>query len=450
LTNRLSSGLSLLISIVTVLVTGAVAQKETVLHSFGHGKDGRESGSAPGACLTIDGYGNLYGTTEMGGSHGYGTVFELQPKSGGGWTEKILHNFNNDADGGYPLGGLVLDSAGNLYGTTGGGGASMAGVVFELQPKASGGWTEKVLHNFSDNGKDGLEPYASLIFDAVGDLYGTTYAGGNVRGTADCFTGCGTVFELTPSLAGEKHWTEKILHNFSYVGGDGFNPYAGLVFDSAGNLYGTTYGGGIFRAGTVFELAPSGGDWTETVLHSFGHDKDGTAPIGGLILDPSGNLYGTTLGGGGYGCGGGGCGSVFELSPETGGGWTDKILYSFSSKSGGYFPEAGLVTDAFGNLYSTTTRGVAYGFNGGRVFELTPLAGGAWTETVLHSFGKGNDGKAPVSGLIFDASGDLYGTTAEGGGSRSCKYGCGTVFKIMPQTPLTLSPSSRRRVVPVP
>ncbi len=259
--------------------------------------------------MIIDAAGNLYGTTEYGGDYscggpGCGTVFELMPTEGGGWTEKKLHNFGNGTDGVFPLADLNLDVAGNLYGTTYGGGGLCSygcGTVFELTPNGNGNWTEKVLHSFNDNGTDGDLPYAGLIFDAAGNLYGTTVAGGSSY--------AGTVFELTPH--GNGNWTEKVLHSFSNVGTDGASPFAGLIFDAAGNLYGTTtYGGN--HPGTVFELTPTGGgDWTEKVLHSFSNvGTDGAYPYGGLIFDAAGNLYGTTYLGGTYNYG-----TVFEVTP---------------------------------------------------------------------------------------------------------------------------------------
>src|ERR1019366_934096 len=211
---------------------------------------------------------------------------------------KVLYSFiHNGTDGGFPQAGLIFDAAGNLYGTTSEGGTSSScsggcGTVFELTPTAGGGWTEKVLHNFNSNGTDGANPYAGLIFDAAGNLYGTTTVGGTYY--------YGTVFELTPTAGGG--WTEKVLHSFNYNGTDGNNPQASLTIDAAGNLYGTTSGGGTYGnyKGTVFELTPAaGGDWTETVLHNF-VGPDGAAPLAGLIFDAAGNLYGTTSGGGTY------------------------------------------------------------------------------------------------------------------------------------------------------
>jgi uncharacterized repeat protein (TIGR03803 family) len=216
--------------------------------------------------------------------------------------EKVLYNFGNGTDGVAPQAGLVMDAAGNLYGTTYNGGTYNYGTVFELTPAAGGGWTEMVLHNFNNDGVDGAYPHAGLIFDAAGNLYGTTHSGGTHN--ASCSNDCGTVFELTPSAGGT--WTEKVLYDFYSIRTDGAFPASSLIFDGAGNLYGTTIFGGASGAGngTVFELTPAaGGGWTERVLYSFG--ADGIWPYAGLIFDAAGNLYGTTSFGGTVGWGDG-------------------------------------------------------------------------------------------------------------------------------------------------
>ena len=361
----LASGLLTAALVAALMFGGAAlaAAQEEVLHSFGKGMDGR----FPEAGLTIDSKGNLYGATGEGGADGGGMVFELTPKAGGGWTEKVLHNFpSDDKDGAYPLASLVFDTAGNLYGTTEYGGSEASGTVFELTPEAGGKWTEKVLHSFHDNGKDGYDPEARLILDTAGNVYGTTTYGGGA-------STYGTVFELTPKAGGR--WAEKVLHRFDYNGKDGVNPYAGLILDTAGNLYGTTGGGGAYTYGTVFELThKAGGKWTEKVLHNFNDNgKDGYLPAASLIFDSAGNLYSTTNVGGasGAGCGGEGCGTVFELTPKAGGRWTEKVLHSFSDNGkDGVSPYAGLIFDAAGNLYGTTYFGGASGV--GTAFEIKP------------------------------------------------------------------------------
>jgi uncharacterized repeat protein (TIGR03803 family) len=409
---------------VTLLVAGtsAAGQTEKVLHSFNpKAKDGSE----PYTGLIFDAKGNLYGTTYSGGAYGYGTVFELIPKAGGGWTEKVLHSFNSNGKDGYsPLGGLTLDGSGNLYGTASQGGASNGGVAFELSPKAGGGWVEKILYGF---GSTSSNPDAGLVRDASGNLYGTT------------FGGHGTVFELSP--AGGGAWTVTTLYYFGGAG-DAWGPVDGLIFDAAGNLYGTTrYGGNFINCyhnaglgcGTVFELSPGvGGVWTEKVLYSFGDVGDGFYPDAGLVSDAAGNLYGTTpYGGTNTSCQdnvGMGCGIAFELSPGAGGVWTEKVLYNFGSSSNdGTLPYADLILDSSGNLYGTTQNtGVSFTFGYGTAFELSPGSGGVWTEKVLHNFG-GKAGATPYGGLVRDSAGKLYGTTYGGGA-----YGNGTVFEITP------------------
>ena len=324
--------------------------------------------------------------------------------------DNVLYSFKNDgSDGNSPYAGLIFDAAGNLYGTTFRGGTLGFGTVFELSPAGGGTWTEKVLHNFSHDGTDGVYPAGGLIFDAAGNLYGTTIEGGTFA--------AGIAFELTP--AGGGTWTEKLLHSFGNDP-DGTSPAAGLIFDAAGNLYGTTQTGGPNSGGTVFELTPAGGGtWTEKLLYSFNF-SEGTEPAAGLIFDAAGNLYGTNYTGGTSDDG-----DVFELMPAGGGNWTEKVLYNFNGASGAT-PQAALIFDAAGNLYSTTFAGGTY--NLGTLFKLTPAGGGTWTESVLHSFGNGTDGARPQAGVIFDAAGNLYSTTRDGG-----SYGGGTVFRFNAQ-----------------
>jgi uncharacterized repeat protein (TIGR03803 family) len=401
------------------------APHETVLHSFV---------SEPWGSLIFDRAGNLYSTTAGGnGTFPFGTVFELTPKAGGGWTQKVLHIFGEGEDGQRPFSNLIFDAAGNLYGTTSYGGSGECrdsngkgcGVVFELSPEGDENWTEKILYSFQGN--DGSHPYSGVIFDAVGNLYGTTSTGGG-DGQGCHFTGdagCGTVFKLSPQTSGV--WTETVLHTFNpNNGNDGSTPEAALIFDRFGNLYGTTSSGGIasctFGCGTVFKLSPrAGGVWKETILHRFGQNAgDGAGPYGNLILDKEGkHLYGTTPDGGANNLG-----TVFELMPTTGEGWAEKVLYSFGPTDGSY-PFAGVIFDAAGNLFGTTVQGPGASTSGA-VFELSPTATG-WTETVLHRFGQGTDGAQPYAGLVLDGSGSLLGTTIIGGVDN-----LGTVFKLTP------------------
>jgi uncharacterized repeat protein (TIGR03803 family) len=339
--------------------------------------------------------------------------------------EQVLYNFFNVGDSVNPVAGVISDASGNLYGTTFYSGAYGNGMVFELTA-TTGGWEEKVLHSFNPNGIDGFGVTGGLIFDAAGNIYGTTEFGG----TGECTNGfgCGTVFELSPSASGS--WTETILHDFQ--GTDGWEVHAGLVMDAAGNLYGTTANGGAYSQGTVFELSPGkNGSWTETTLHNFTGGTDGGVPWGSVILDAAGNVYGMTSAGGGtsseckYGCG-----VVFELSPTAGGHWTGKLLHNFTTLSGdGHYPSTSLIFDAAGNLYGTAGSGGGNGhINGGIVFELMPIAGGKWQEKILHNFNQlGMDGVNPAGTLIFDGSGNLYGVTQSGGSD-----GHGMAFELTP------------------
>jgi len=416
----IAASIVIAMSLLTIAATQAVAQQFTVLHSFN--PNGGDGSTPYFGDLIFDAAGNLYGTTVSGGKGtncgalGCGTAFELSPKAGGGRTEKVLHSFSNDGnDGVNPMAGLIFDAAGNLYGTTSGGGAYGYGTVFELIPTSAGGFVERTLHNFNYDGKDGANPVAGLIFDTAGNLYGTTSRGGPYQG--------GTAFELTPAAGGV--WTEKILHSFGN-NWDGGNLWAGLIFDASGNLYGTAVQGGTHFVGVVFELMPeAGGEWREKILHNFGaYTVDGVYPKARLIFDSEGNLYGTTFWGGtvrgeNIACAPT-CGTVFELTPAAEGGWSEKVLHIFGRGAGeGFHPYSGLVLDAAGNLYGTTSE------YGGTVFELKHGAAGGWEVKVLHSFGTFTSD--PFAGLTQDASGNLYGTASSGGAKSG-----GTVFEITP------------------
>lgn len=332
---------------------------ETVLHDFGSATDG----SGPTAGLVFDAASNLYGTMQYGGGSpfcqgGCGIVFQLRPPAvqGGAWTESIIYRFREVYRGDNPQAGLVVDSAGNLYGTTFLGGAG-GGTVFELSPK-KGLWTERVLNTFVANSSTGSFPKAALIFDASGNLFGTTSQGGT--------SNSGTVFELSPQKSGA--WQFKVLHNFNFSTGDGIDPIGSLIMDSGGNLYGATGEGGDHQLGAVFELVPSaGGSWTERILYSFGADAtDGTFPEGGLLLDPAGNVFGETEQGGSYGGG-----TLFELAPGNGG-WTEHLLHNFGNGTDGKFPWGGLLFSPAGNIYGVCAEGGTYysgSDKGGTVFE---------------------------------------------------------------------------------
>ncbi len=362
--------------------------------------------------LVRDASGNLYGTTTNGGTYDAGIVYELSPQPGGTWTETVLHNFDGSFDGstdGYePYAGLAIDSAGNLYGTTRGGGTSGQGTVFEMSSQVGGAWTETILYNFGSFTTDGIYPYSPVVLDSEGNLYGTTYEGGTGRN--------GTVYKL---VHGAKGWEEKVIHNFvpNAQGDGGFAPYAGVILDSAGNVYGTTTACqcSYTNQGTVFELKRSAsGSYAEKVLHYFySNGVDGYNPRAPVAFDKRGDLYGTTNEGGTLLFG-----TVFELSPTASGNWKEKVIHNFSDlPTDGESPEAGVTLDVHGNLYGTTYGGGTYG--PGIVFELTPATGGAWNEVILHNFDFADGGEF-VSPVISDASGNLYGA------------GAGTVFEITP------------------
>ena len=364
--NRSWTAISKALSVMTVtlimaliLAPGArAAGNYKTLHKFTGGADGNQ----PADTLVFDASGNLYGTAIEGGSSGAGTVFELTPNADGAWTLSVLYGFTGGSDGRAPLAEVIFDTKGNLYGTSLEGGDYGAGTVFEVTPNSDGSWTESVLHAFM-GGKDGGYPdHGHLIFDAAGNLYGTTagwYGGGY-----------GTVFELTPNSNGT--WTESVLHSF-FGGEDGMEPEGTLIFDLTGSLYGTTAGGGAYGHGTAFRLAPGlDGKWKKDVLHQFRGGNDGSSPFSGVVFDTAGNLYGTTDDGGAGSCSdpyGTGCGTVFELIPNSKGGWTEQVLRRFAGITAGN-PFGGVVLDTAGNLYGTTYNS---SFNSlGVVFEITP------------------------------------------------------------------------------
>lgn len=349
---------------------------------------------------------------------------------------RTLHSFSKDGKGGSePDGALILNRHGDLYGTTAGGGAHGSGTVFRLAQKDNGHWSESVLYSFcSDSGcGDGSTPIAGLISDASGNLYGTTAQGGS--------TGAGTVFKLSPRSDGS--WTESVLYSFCNCG-DGWFPVAPLVFDRAGNLYGTTEYGGIpdcqDGCGVIFKLTRGNGEaWSESTLYSFCSFRqciDGATPAAGLTFDALGNLYGTTSYGGtsGNNCDSIGCGVVFELTSSSDGSWTESVLYSFCSLeqcSDGSVPLAGVIMDKAGNLYGTTFDNfLSAGF--GVVFQLTPRGDGSWDEKVIHQFADVPHGLYPQAGLVLDKAGNLYGTTYVGGDPDCYAIGCGAVFKLTP------------------
>jgi len=387
-----------------------------VLHRFSGGTDG----ALPIASLVRDTTGKLYGTALGGGSTrcfngaGCGTVFKLDVAG----KLSVLRRFTGGKDGAAPN-GLIRDATGTLYGTTGGGGTgcgtSGCGTVFKVDAAGK----ETVLYRFS-GAPDGASP-GGLIPDAAGNLYGATYYGGTGPCNDGQGVGCGTVFKLDAS------GKETILYSFS-GGTDGTNPLGSLVRDATGSLYGTTLNGGNFGKGIAFKLSKAG---KLTVLHTFTDGADGGQPSGGLIRDAAGNLYGTASSGGTIPCldDQNGCGTLFKLNKA--GRYT--VLYKFmGGSSDGAYPFAGVIQDAAGNLYGTTNVGgdsTACMPNGcGVVFKLNTKG----KETIVRIFKGGKDGAAPQAGVISDAAGNLYGTTTAGGGTGCRGAGCGVVFKVAP------------------
>jgi uncharacterized repeat protein (TIGR03803 family) len=411
----------MLVIVALASVAGAWAASGKVLHTF----QGRNDGAFPTGSLIFDGSGNLFGTASFDGAYRSGTIFELTPAKHGRWEQRVIHAFTSGWDGADPGAGLVADRSGNFYGTTqsggGGGCTSGCGVVFKLTPPGAGGkWKETVLHLFRVS-RGGFDPVAKLAFDTAGNLYGTTTEGGGYN--------IGTAFKMWPLKGGA--WKERILRSFTQR--DGGYTEVGLIPDDSGNLYGTTPYGGAYGYGTVFELKrSSSGKWDEIVLHSFQQDDE---TRGGLIFDPKGNLYGTTFHGGGNGCfGGSGCGTVFELTPNDHGKWTESTLYIFAGGTDGAGPSA-LIFDSKGNLYGTTQYGGGGGcyenYGCGTVFKLTQNSRGGWTETLSYALNN-IAGNSPGAGVILDSSGNLYGTTEYGGSGTRCSEGCGIVFEITP------------------
>jgi uncharacterized repeat protein (TIGR03803 family) len=449
-------------AVVIGLASSASAQwNEQVLYSFQYGADG----AGPVGRIVSDKQGNLYGATVAGGSSSCagpaqcGTVYELSPptKNGAPWTETVLHVFQGRAfgDGSTPGGGLVMDATGNLYGTaaydgTGPcrllGGLVGCGVIYEMSPPAQprGSWTETVIYNFQ-GGNDGYLPGGDLVFDKAGNLYGATVFGGgrgvNCGNSLD--QNCGTIFELSPPQTKGGTWTEKVLYSFAGIetwssASDGSEPNGGLVFDEAGDIYGTTeYGGsaaGIVcqsrqGCGTVFELIPpqqKGGAWTEDVLHRFlAQPSDGVGPYGNLVLS-GGSLYGTTRGGGSRQDG-----VIYQLEPLGNGddAWVEDLIHVFMGGSDGQNPSA-LIPGPDGMLYGTSGSGPTHG---GLIFRMQPPAqkGGAWDLIPEYDFTGSPNGYGPFVLNLVPGRHEMYGSTLEGG-TGPCDGGCGTVFGVKP------------------
>ncbi len=352
-------------------------------------------------------------------------MFRLVP-SASAWNYDIVHEFTGGpVDGGGPLGGVIFDGAGNAYGTTSFGGASGHGTVFRLTAPGTRRfettWTLQTIYNFA-GGTDGAIPFGALTFDTAGTLYGTTSIGGH--GHVGCLAGCGTIFRLAPTTRGR--WKETVLHRFLDAFRQGAEPRAGLTFDAAGDLFGTTYYGGDdsgcsgLGCGTLFELARrKSGRWQFHTLHEF-EVSDGAFPRGPVTLDGKGNLFGTTMQGGAANDG-----TVFAFR-DASGRWLPSTTYSFHGVDG-RMPSGRLSIDANGTLYGSTFSGGSQFW--GTVFTLT--TGSAWTEHLLYSYTDASDGATPLdANIIFDAQGNLYTTASQGGGLGCDGAGCGTVVEL--------------------
>ena len=396
---RFASPFGIFVPLLILVAIAHAGPRERVLYRFQGGSDGFE----PMGTLVADEAGNLYGTTADGGTGacqgGCGTVFELSPNPDGTWTKTQLYSFVGGAKGAFPNAGLVFDQHGNLYGTTLHSGASGDGTVFRLSPPSQPGneWTETVLYNFLGD-RDGEYCLGSLTFDKAGNLYGAALFGGTYQG--------GTIFQLVPPQQGDL-WSLNVLHSFRGIN-DGLDPYGPVTLDDHGAIYGTA-------SGTVFRLtppAPGHTDWSFKVLYSLA-----SITAEGALLPGRTALYGTTASGGASGSG-----TIFQLTPQPGP-WKLTTLYEFKGGSDGFYPLNGLVADRSGNLYGVTASG---GSNDqGTVFRLSSN-NGVWTKTTLHTFQGGSDGAGPSSGVIVGSRG-LYGTTTSGGSSNN-----GTVFQLGP------------------
>ena len=400
------------------------AQTLTVLHAF----TGESDGANPtGAGVTIDRAGNLYGGTGFGGLQGSqcyesltcGTIFKIT-RHGSSWTFNTLYSFHGP-DGATPDAPLVFGLDGALYGSTfygGSGCSSGCGNVFRLQPQPTFcasvqcSWVQTVLYQFTGQSDGGQPGFGAMSFDPAGNLYGTA--------TQEGYDRCGTVFELAHN---GNQWTFNLLWTFTGYS-DGCSSWSGVIFDQAGNLYGTTTEGGANEFGTVFELSPSGQSWSLTPLHQFVNSSDGHDSFGNLVFDSSGDLFGTNR----YG-GSGGEGGIFELSPYNGS-WNLSVLQSFRGEAAG--PQGPLLRDSAGNLYGTSLETGNYGW--GNVFKLAP-SGSGFTYTDLYDFTGGSDGGWPTAQIVMDANGNLFGVTEVGGitGGDTCgTYGCGVVWELTP------------------
>jgi uncharacterized repeat protein (TIGR03803 family) len=374
-------------------LTIATATTTDVIFSFDE-----DDGEYADTDLETDSVGNIYGTTVLGGDFGGGTVFQLTP-TGNGWVHTVLYSFTGGTDGGEPYKGVTLDRHGNLYGTavTGGSGSCEGGcgVVYKLTNN-KGTWTQTIVHAFT-GGNDGAGPGSRVTVDRHGNIYGMAPTGGAF--------GLGTIYKIRPAPHGA--WSFSVIHAFT-GGADGATGSAGRMILRDGHLYGAVTAGGSYGSGIVFELNPGGiGERDLKVLYSFRGQPDGSFPYGALLFDASGNIYGTTY----YG-GANGIGAVYKLSPQPVGEWSEEVIYSFQEGADGNSPIGNLVMDNAGNLYGTTSEG---GLGSGTIFKLSPAAAGEWNETVVHAFEGPPDGGFAYNGMVVDQFGNFYGATVHGG-----------------------------------
>ena len=360
--------------------------------------------------LETDSAGNIYGTTVLGGDFGSGTVFQLS-HTGNSWVHTVLYSFTGGADGGEPYKGVTLDGEGNLYGTavTGGSGICEGGCGVAYKLTNSGGtWTQTVIHAFTGE-DDGSGPGARVTVDGAGNVYGMAPTGGAY--------GLGTIYKIRQGQNGA--WVLKVIHAFT-GGADGATGSAGRMILRHGDLYGAATTGGTYGSGVVFELTPTQvGEWDFRTIYSFRGQPDGSFPYGALLLDASGNIYGTTY----YG-GANNIGAVYQLTPRTNGEWREKVLYSFQGGTDGNSPISNLVFDTARNLYGTTSEG---GLGTGTIFKLSPVGGGHWMETVVHMFQGPPDGAFSYNGMVVDPFGNFYGATVHGGVDDD-----GSIYKFTP------------------